>query len=204
MKQMKLEEFKNKAQEAIKASLELQHNYFNKKEELTKKFNEGYFGQNGVDEELAKNKKNNQEILNNIIRPLLEVSKEVEQTELEKINANQKEVTTEVFNELNLVKMMKPSKELYQKYLDKYSEVPLAVEFIQGLAEENNYKGNNLIILDLPKNKGEQLHLFINRVESYLMSANIPNYNNYSSLMDFQLNGNIQAIEEDFNKYQEL
>lgn len=199
---MELKEFKEKVKEAVNTSLKLQLDYKTTSEDYNKKVIDGYLGKSFVDEKLEEKRKANATALTSVIRPLLEISQEVKTLELEQLEEQESEVTDITFNELKLLSEMTPNQELYQKYLDKYSNTPLAIEFIQDLVDKHNKaNGTNLIILNLPKSRKEFLELYIGRLENYLMTADRPQYINFNSTLEMIYNGYIDMIDEDYQRY---
>lgn len=195
---MELKQFKEAVTTAVKQSYELQKSYMKQKEDYQKQVNSGYLTQKFVDEKMNELKQKNIGLLNDINLPLEKVSREVLEKELNKIEDVEMSVDNNVYSELKLISEMKPSRELYQKYLDKYSNYPLAVEYIQELATKD--KGN-IIILTLPTDKRELLNILIQRYENYLTSFNRPSYNGYISQLETYANGVLQSIDEDYQRY---
>ena len=154
-----------------------------------------------ADERLNELKQKSMETLNNTNNSLLNISREVLETELKKISDSEKSITTDVYSELKLLSELKPTRELYQRYIDKYKDYPLAVNYIIELGTRDV---NNLIVLNKPQDKREALNLLVQRLENYLIAFNKPTYNGYLPQLEMYANGVLTSIKEDYQNYLNL
>lgn len=173
---MKLEQFNTAVYNAVEKAYEIQKENIKQKEELQNKVRDNYLTQKYADERLNELKQKSMETLNNTNNSLLNTSREVLETELKKISVSEQSITIDVYSELKLLSELKPTRELYQHYIDKYKDYPLAVNYIIELGTRDV---NNLIVLNEPQDKREALNLLVQRLENYLMIFNKPTYNGY-------------------------
>ena len=162
---MELKEYKTKVYNAVEKSYKIQEEYLKQKEEYEKKVKSQYLTRKFVDEQLNELKQRAIKILNETNNGLLAISREVMQTEFKKIENSEESVTSDVYSELKLLSELKPTTELYQRYIDKYKNYPLAVEYIVELGTRDP---NNLIFVNVPQDKRETLNILIQRLENYL------------------------------------
>lgn len=198
---MELKEYKTKVYNAVEKSYKIQEEYLKQKEEYEKKVKSQYLTRKFVDEQLNDLKQRAIKILNETNNGLLAISREVMQTELKKIENSEESVTSDVYSELKLLSELKPTTELYQRYIDKYKNYPLAVEYIVELGTRDS---NNLIFVNVPQDKRETLNILIQRLESYLTA-----FSSFSSVyilpqLEVYANGVMQSINEDYQKYVSL
>ena len=198
---MELKEYKTKVYNAVEKSYKIQEEYLKQKEEYEKKVKSQYLTRKFVDEQLNELKQRAIKILNETNNGLLAISREVMQTELKKIENSEESVTSDVYSELKLLSELKPTTELYQRYIDKYKNYPLAVEYIVELGTRDP---NNLIFVNVPQDKRETLNILIQRLESYLTA-----FSSFSSVyilpqLEVYANGVMQSINEDYQKYVSL
>lgn len=195
---MELKEYKTKVYNAVEKSYKIQEEYLKQKEEYEKKVKSQYLTRKFVDEQLNELKQRAIKILNETNNGLLAISREVMKTELKKIENSEESVTSDVYSELKLLSELKPTTELYQRYIDKYKNYPLAVEYIVELGTRDP---NNLIFVNVPQDKRETLNILIQRLESYLTA-----FSSFSSVyilpqLEVYANGVMQSINEDYQKY---
>ena len=163
-----------------------------KSQYLTRKF---------VDEQLNELKQRAIKILNETNNGLLAISREVMQTELKKIENSEESVTSDVYSELKLLSELKSTTELYQRYIDKYRNYPLAVDYIVELGTRDP---NNLIFVNVPQDKRETLNILIQRLESYLIAFSSFSSGYILPQLEMYANGVMQSINEDYQKYVSL
>ena len=198
---MKLEQFNTAVYNAVEKAYEIQKENIKQKEELQNKVRDNYLTQKYADERLNELKQKSMETLNNTNNSLLNTSREVLETELKKISDSEQSITIDVYSELKLLSELKPTRELYQHYIDKYKDYPLAVNYIIELGTRDV---NNLIVLNEPQDKREALNLLVQRLENYLMIFNKPSYNGYLSQLEMYANGVLTSIKEDYQNYLNL
>lgn len=198
---MKLEQFNTAVYNAVEKAYEIQKENIKQKEELQNKVRDNYLTQKYADERLNELKQKSMETLNNTNNSLLNTSREVLETELKKISDSEQSITIDVYSELKLLSELKPTRELYQHYIDKYKDYPLAVNYIIELGTRDV---NNLIVLNEPQDKREALNLLVQRLENYLMIFNKPTYNGYLSQLEMYANGVLTSIKEDYQNYLNL
>lgn len=195
---MELKEFKTKVYNAVEKSYKIQEEYLKQKEEYEKKVKSQYLTRKFVDEQLNELKQRAIKILNETNNGLLAISREVMQTELKKIENSEESVTSDVYSELKLLSELKPTTELYQRYIDKYKNYPLAVEYIVELGTRDP---NNLIFVNVPQDKRETLNILIQRLESYLTAFSVIDTQRVLPHLEMYANGVMQSINEDYQKY---
>ena len=147
---MELNQFNTAVYNAVEKAYKIQKENIKQKEALQNKVNDNYLTQKYADERLNELKQKSMETLNNTNNSLLNISREVLETELKKISDSEKSITIDVYSELKLLSELKPTRELYQRYIDKYKDYPLAVNYIIELGTRDV---NNLIILNKPQDK---------------------------------------------------
>ncbi len=195
---MELKEYKTKVYNAVEKSYKIQEEYLKQKEEYEKKVKSQYLTRKFVDEQLNELKQRAIKILNETNNGLLAISREVMQTELKKIENSEESVTSDVYSELKLLSELKPTTELYQRYIDKYKNYPLAVEYIVELGTRDP---NNLIFVNVPQDKRETLNILIQRLESYLTAFSSFSSDYILPQLEMYANGVMQSINEDYQKY---
>lgn len=195
---MELKEFKTKVYNAVEKSYKIQEEYLKQKEEYEKKVKSQYLTRKFVDEQLNELKQRAIKILNETNNSLLAISREVMQTELKKIENSEESVTSDVYSELKLLSELKPTTELYQRYIDKYKNYPLAVEYIVELGTRDS---NNFIFVNVPQDKRETLNILIQRLESYLTAFSSFSSDYILPQLEMYANGVMQSINEDYQKY---
>lgn len=195
---MELKEFKTKVYNAVEKSYKIQEEYLKQKEDYEKKVESQYLTRKFVDEQLHELKQRAIEILNETNKGLLAISREVMQTELKKIENSEESVTSDVYSELKLLSELKPTTGLYQRYIDKYKNYPLAVEYIVELGTRDP---NNFIFVNLPQDKRETLNILIQRLESYLTAFSVIDTQRVLPQLELYANGVMQSINEDYQKY---
>lgn len=195
---MELKEFKTKVYNAVEKSYKIQEEYLKQEEDYEKKVKSQYLTRKFVDEQLNELKQRAIEILNETNKGLLAISREVMQTELKKIENSEESVTSDVYSELKLLSELKPTTELYQRYIDKYKNYPLAVEYIVELGTRDP---NNLIFVNVPQDKRETLNILIQRLESYLTAFSVIDTQRVLPHLEVYANGVMQSINEDYQKY---
>ena len=195
---MELKEFKTKVYNAVEKSYKIQEEYLKQKEEYEKKVKSQYLTRKFVDEQLNELKQRAIEILNETNKGLLGISREVMQTELKKIENSEESVTSDVYSELKLLSELKPTTELYQRYIDKYKNYPLAVDYIVELGTRDL---NNLIFVNVPQDKRETLNILIQRLESYLTAFSSFSSGYILPQLEMYANGVMQSINEDYQNY---
>ena len=195
---MELKEFKTKVSNAVEKSYKIQEEYLKQKEEYEKKVKSQYLTRKFVDEQLNELKQRAIKILNETNNSLLAISREVMQTELKKIENSEESVTSDVYSELKLLSELKPTTELYQRYIDKYKNYPLAVEYIVELGTRDS---NNFIFVNVPQDKRETLNILIQRLESYLTAFSVIDTQRVLPHLEMYANGVMQSINEDYQKY---
>lgn len=195
---MELKEFKTKVYNAVEKSYKIQEEYLKQKEEYENKVKSQYLTRRFVDEKLNELKQRAIGILNETNKGLLAISREVMQTELKKIENSEKSVTSDVYSELKLLSELKPTTKLYQRYIDKYKDYPLAVDYIVELGTRDP---NNLIIVNVPQDKRETLNILIQRLESYLTAFSVIDTQRILPHLEMYANGVMQSINEDYQKY---
>jgi hypothetical protein len=195
---MELKEYKTKVYNAVEKSYKIQEEYLKQKEEYEKKVKSQYLTRKFVDEQLNELKQRAIEILNETNKGLLAISREVMQTELKKIENSEESVTSDVYSELKLLSELKPTTELYQRYIDKYKNYPLAVEYIVELGTRDP---NNFIFVNVPQDKRETLNILIQRLESYLTAFSVIDTQRVLPHLEMYANGVMQSINEDYQKY---
>ena len=195
---MELKEFKTKVYSAVEKSYKIQEEYLKQKEEYEKKVKSQYLTRKFVDEQLHELKQRAIEILNETTKGLLAISREVMQTEFKKIENSEESVTSDVYSELKLLSEFKPTTELYQRYIDKYKNYPLAVDYIVELGTRDP---NNLIFVNVPQDKRETLNILIQRLESYLTAFSVIDTQRVLPHLEMYANGIMQSINEDYQKY---
>lgn len=198
---MELKEFKTKVYNAVEKSYKIQEEYLKQKEEYEKKVKSQYLTRKFVDEKLNELKQRAIGIINETNNGLLAISEEVMQTELKKISESEKSVTTDVYSELKLLSDLKPTTELYQRYIDKYKNYPLAVDYIVELGTRDV---NNLIVLNKPQDKRETLDLLVQRLENYLITFNRFNSQYILPQLELHANGALRNINDDYQNYLNL
>lgn len=195
---MELKEYKTKVYNAVEKSYKIQEEYLKQKEEYEKKVKSQYLTRKFVDEQLNDLKQRAIKILNETNNGLLAISREVMQTELKKIENSEESVTSDVYSELKLLSELKPTTELYQRYIDKYKNYPLAVEYIVELGTKDP---NNFIFVNVPQDKRETLNILIQRLESYLTAFSVIDTQRVLPHLEMYANGVMQSINEDYQKY---
>ena len=195
---MELKEFKTKVYNAVEKSYKIQEEYLKQEEDYEKKVKSQYLTRKFVDEQLNELKQRAIEILNETNKGLLAISREVMQTELKKIENSEESVTSDVYSELKLLSELKPTTELYQRYIDKYKNYPLAVEYIVELGTRDP---NNFIFVNVPQDKRETLNILIQRLESYLTAFSVIDTQRVLPQLELYANGVMQSINEDYQKY---
>lgn len=195
---MELKEFKTKVYNAVEKSYKIQEEYLKQKEEYEKKVKSQYLTRKFVDEQLNELKQRAIKILNETNNSLLAISREVMQTELKKIENSEESVTSDVYSELKLLSELKPTTELYQRYIDKYKNYPLAVEYIVELGTRDS---NNFIFVNVPQDKRETLNILIQRLESYLTAFSVIDTQRVLPHLEMYANGVMQSINEDYQNY---
>lgn len=195
---MELKEFKTKVYNAVEKSYKIQEEYLKQKEEYEKKVKSQYLTRKFVDEQLNELKQRAIKILNETNNSLLAISREVMQTELKKIENSEESVTSDVYSELKLLSELKPTTELYQRYIDKYKNYPLAVDYIVELGTRDP---NNFIFVNVPQDKRETLNILIQRLESYLTAFSVIDTQRVLPQLELYANGVMQSINEDYQNY---
>jgi hypothetical protein len=195
---MELKEYKTKVYNAVEKSYKIQEEYLKQKEDYEKKVKSQYLTRKFVDEQLNELKQRAIKILNETNNGLLAISREVMQTELKKIENSEESVTGDVYSELKLLSELKPTTELYQRYIDKYKNYPLAVEYIVELGTRDP---NNFIFVNVPQDKRETLNILIQRLESYLTAFSVIDTQRILPHLEMYANGVMQSINEDYQKY---
>lgn len=195
---MELKEYKTKVYNAVEKSYKIQEEYLKQKEDYEKKVKSQYLTRKFVDEQLNELKQRAIKILNETNNGLLAISREVMQTELKKIENSEESVTSDVYSELKLLSELKPTTELYQRYIDKYKNYPLAVEYIVELGTRDS---NNFIFVNVPQDKRETLNILIQRLESYLTAFSVIDTQRVLPHLEMYANGVMQSINEDYQKY---
>ena len=195
---MELKEYKTKVYNAVEKSYKIQEEYLKQEEEYEKKVKSQYLTRKFVDEQLNELKQRAIEILNETNKGLLGISREVMQTELKKIENSEESVTSDVYSELKLLSELKPTTELYQRYIDKYKNYPLAVDYIVELGTRDL---NNLIFVNVPQDKRETLNILIQRLESYLTAFSSFSSGYILPQLEMYANGVMQSINEDYQNY---
>lgn len=195
---MELKEFKTKVYNAVEKSYKIQEGYLKQKEEYEKKVNSQDLTRKFVDEQLHELKQRAIEILNETNKGLLAISREVMQTELKKIENSEESVISDVYSELKLLSELKPTTELYQRYIDKYKNYPLAVEYIVELGTRDP---NNFIFVNVPQDKRETLNILIQRLENYLTAFSVIDTQRVLPHLEMYANGVMQSINEDYQNY---
>ena len=198
---MELKEYKTKVYNAVEKSYKIQEEYLKQKEEYEKKVKSQYLTRKFVDEQLNELKQRAIKILNETNNGLLAISREVMQTELKKIENSEESVTSDVYSELKLLSELKSTTELYQRYIDKYRNYPLAVDYIVELGTRDP---NNLIFVNVPQDKRETLNILIQRLESYLIAFSSFSSGYILPQLEMYANGVMQSINEDYQKYVSL
>ena len=195
---MELKEYKTKVYNAVEKSYKIQEEYLKQKEEYEKKVKSQYLTRKFVDEQLNELKQRAIKILNETNNSLLAISREVMQTELKKIENSEESVTSDVYSELKLLSELKPTTELYQRYIDKYKNYPLAVDYIVELGTRDP---NNLIFVNVPQDKRETLNILIQRLENYLTAFSGIDTQRVLPHLEMYANGVMQSINEDYQNY---
>ncbi len=195
---MELKEYKTKVYNAVEKSYKIQEEYLKQKEDYEKKVKSQYLTRKFVDEQLNELKQRAIKILNETNNSLLAISREVMQTELKKIENSEESVTSDVYSELKLLSELKPTTELYQRYIDKYKNYPLAVEYIVELGTRDP---NNFIFVNVPQDKRETLNILIQRLESYLTAFSSFSSDYILPQLEMYANGVMQSINEDYQNY---
>lgn len=195
---MELKEFKTKVYNAVEKSYKIQEEYLKQEEDYEKKVKSQYLTRKFVDEQLNELKQRAIEILNETNKGLLAISREVMQTELKKIENSEESVTSDVYSELKLLSELKPTTELYQRYIDKYKNYPLAVDYIVELGTRDP---NNFIFVNVPQDKRETLNILIQRLESYLTAFSSFSSDYILPQLEMYANGVMQSINEDYQNY---
>ena len=195
---MELKEYKTKVYNAVEKSYKIQEEYLKQKEEYEKKVKSQYLTRKFVDEQLNELKQRAIKILNETNNGLLAISREVMQTEFKKIEKSEESVTSDVYSELKLLSELKPTTELYQRYIDKYKNYPLAVEYIVELGTRDP---NNFIFVNVPQDKRETLNILIQRLESYLTAFSSFSSDYILPQLEMYANGVMQSINEDYQNY---
>lgn len=198
---MELKEYKTKVYNAVEKSYKIQEEYLKQEEDYEKQVKSNYLTRKFVDEKLNELKQRAIEILNETNKGLLAISREVMQTELKKIENSEESVTSDVYSELKLLSELKPTTELYQRYIDKYKNYPLAVDYIVELGTRDP---NNLIFVNVPQDKRETLNILIQRLESYLTAFSSFSSGYILPQLEMYANGVMQSINEDYQKYVSL
>ena len=195
---MELKEFKTKVYNAVEKSYKIQEEYLKQEEDYEKKVKSQYLTRKFVDEQLNELKQRAIKILNETNNGLLAISREVMQTEFKKIENSEESVTSDVYSELKLLSELKPTTELYQRYIDKYKNYPLAVDYIVELGTRDP---NNFIFVNVPQDKRETLNILIQRLESYLTAFSSFSSDYILPQLEMYTNGVMQSINEDYQKY---
>ena len=195
---MELKEYKTKVYNAVEKSYKIQEEYLKQEEDYEKKVKSQYLTRKFVDEQLNELKQRAIEILNETTKGLLAISREVIQTELKKIENSEESVTSDVYSELKLLSELKPTTELYQRYIDKYKNYPLAVDYIVELGTRDP---NNFIFVNVPQDKRETLNILIQRLESYLTAFSSFSSDYILPQLEMYANGVMQSINEDYQNY---
>ena len=195
---MELKEYKTKVYNAVEKSYKIQEEYLKQKEEYEKKVKSQYLTRKFVDEQLNELKQRAIKILNETNNGLLAISREVMQTEFKKIEKSEESVTSDVYSELKLLSELKPTTELYQRYINKYKNYPLAVEYIVELGTRDP---NNFIFVNVPQDKRETLNILIQRLESYLTAFSSFSSDYILPQLEMYANGVMQSINEDYQNY---
>lgn len=195
---MELKEYKTKVYNAVEKSYKIQEEYLKQEEDYEKKVKSQYLTRKFVDEQLNELKQRAIEILNETNKGLLAISREVMQTELKKIENSEESVTSDVYSELKLLSELKPTTELYQHYIDKYKNYPLAVDYIVELGTRDP---NNFIFVNVPQDKRETLNILIQRLESYLTAFSSFSSDYILPQLEMYANGVMQSINEDYQNY---
>ena len=195
---MELKEFKTKVYNALEKSYKIQEEYLKQEEDYEKQVKSNYLTRKFVDEKLNELKQRAIEILNETNKGLLAISREVMQTELKKIENSEESVTSDVYSELKLLSELKPTTELYQRYIDKYKNYPLAVEYIVELGTRDP---NNFIFVNVPQDKRETLNILIQRLENYLTAFSSFSSGYILPQLEMYANGVMQSINEDYQNY---
>jgi len=195
---MELKEYKTKVYNAVEKSYKIQEEYLKQKEDYEKKVESQYLTRKFVDEQLNELKQRAIKILNETNNGLLAISREVMQTEFKKIEKSEESVTSDVYSELKLLSELKPTTELYQRYIDKYKNYPLAVEYIVELGTRDP---NNLIFVNVPQDKRETLNILIQRLENYLTAFSSFSSGYILPQLEMYANGIMQSINEDYQNY---
>lgn len=195
---MELKEYKTKVYNAVEKSYKIQEEYLKQKEEYEKKVKSQYLTRKFVDEQLNELKQRAIKILNETNNGLLAISREVMQTEFKKIENSEESVTSDVYSELKLLSELKPTTELYQRYIDKYKNYPLAVDYIVELGTRDP---NNLIFVNVPQDKRETLNILIQRLENYLTAFSVIDTQRVLPHLEMYANGVMQSINEDYQNY---
>lgn len=195
---MELKEYKTKVYNAVEKSYKIQEEYLKQKEDYEKKVKSQYLTRKFVDEQLNELKQRAIKILNETNNGLLAISREVMQTEVKKIENSEESVTSDVYSELKLLSELKPTTGLYQRYIDKYKNYPLAVEYIVELGTRDP---NNFIFVNVPQDKRETLNILIQRLESYLTAFSVIDTQRVLPHLEMYANGVMQSINEDYQKY---
>ena len=195
---MELKEYKTKVYNAVEKSYKIQEEYLKQEEDYEKKVKSQYLTRKFVDEQLNELKQRAIEILNETNKGLLAISREVMQTELKKIENSEESVTSDVYSELKLLSELKPTTELYQRYIDKYKNYPLAVDYIVELGTRDP---NNFIFVNVPQDKRETLNILIQRLESYLTAFSSFSSDYILPQLELYANGVMQSINEDYQNY---
>ena len=165
---------------------------------MKKKVKSQYLTRKFVDEQLNELKQRAIKILNETNNGLLAISREVMQTEFKKIEKSEESVTSDVYSELKLLSELKPTTELYQRYINKYKNYPLAVEYIVELGTRDP---NNLIFVNVPQDKRETLNILIQRLENYLTAFSSFSSGYILPQLEMYANGIMQSINEDYQNY---
>lgn len=195
---MELKEYKTKVYNAVEKSYKIQEEYLKQEEDYEKQVKSNYLTRKFVDEKLNELKQRAIKILNETNNDLLAISREVMQTELKKIENSEESVTSDVYSELKLLSELKPTTELYQRYIDKYKNYPLAVDYIVELGTRDP---NNFIFVNVPQDKRETLNILIQRLESYLTAFSSFSSDYILPQLEMYANGVMQSINEDYQKY---
>ena len=198
---MELKEYKTKVYNAVEKSYKIQEEYLKQEEDYEKQVKSNYLTRKFVDEKLNELKQRSIKILNETNNGLLAISREVMQTELKKIENSEESVTSDVYSELKLLSELKPTTELYQRYIDKYKNYPLAVDYIVELGTRDP---NNFIFVNVPQDKRETLNILIQRLESYLTAFSSFSSDYILPQLEVYANGVMQSINEDYQKYVSL
>ena len=195
---MELKEYKTKVYNAVEKSYKIQEEYLKQKEEYEKKVKSQYLTRKFVEEKLNELKQRAIKILNETNNGLLAISREVMQTEFKKIENSEESVTSDVYSELKLLSELKPTTELYQRYIDKYKNYPLAVDYIVELGTRDP---NNLIFVNVPQDKRETLNILIQRLENYLTAFSVIDTQRVLPHLEMYANGVMQSINEDYQNF---